>query len=145
MQSGFQRRFVRAAGIPHRGGQPLVPPRQTTALGSLLHGIVGDKIQRKNVDEDALMEIGMEAGMEDMVTEEDSFEIYTTTEDFNAVSDALIAAGYELAEAEIEYLPSMESNPDEATAKSLKKLITELEENDDVQKVTTNCGLDLDD
>ena len=98
-----------------------------------------------DIDEDALMEIGMEAGMEDMVVEEDSFEIYTTTEDFNAVSEALTAAGYELAEAEIEYLPSMESNPDEATAKSLKKLIAELEENDDVQKVTTNCGLDLDD
>ena len=98
-----------------------------------------------DIDEDALMETGMEAGMEDMVTEEDSFEIYTTTEDFNAVSDALIAAGYELAEAEIEYLPSMESTPDEATVKSLKKLIAELEENDDVQKVTTNCSVDLDD
>ena len=98
-----------------------------------------------DIDEDALMEVGMEAGMEDMSTEEDSIEIYTTTEDFNAVSDALTAAGYELAEAEIEYLPSMESNPDEATLKSLKKLIAELEENDDVQKVTTNCGADLDD
>lgn len=98
-----------------------------------------------DIDEDALMEVGMEAGMEDMSTEEDSFEIYTTTEDFNAVSDALTAAGYELAEAEIEYLPSMESNPDEVTLKSLKKLIAELEENDDVQKVTTNCGADLDD
>lgn len=96
-----------------------------------------------DIDEDALMEAGMEAGMEDMVVEEDSYEIYTTTEDFQAVCDGLIAAGYELAEAEIELLPSMESTPDESVLKPLKKMISELEDNDDVQKVTTNCALDL--
>ena len=40
------------------------------------------------VDEDALMEVGMEAGMEDMQVLEDSYEIYTSVEDFNAVSSA---------------------------------------------------------
>lgn len=98
-----------------------------------------------DIDEDELMELGMEAGMEDMITEEDSYEIYTSTEDFNAVSEALENAGYTFVEADIDYIPSMESTPKgESELKSLKKLITELEDNDDVQKVTHNCALDLD-
>lgn len=98
-----------------------------------------------DIDEDALMEAGMEAGMEDMVVEEDSFEIYTTPEDFDAVSDALQAAGYTFVEADIDYLPSIEATPSESELNSLKKLVAGLEENDDVQKVTTNCSLDLED
>ncbi|MEI3500635.1 MAG: YebC/PmpR family DNA-binding transcriptional regulator [Anaerovoracaceae bacterium] len=98
------------------------------------------------VDEDALMEVGMEAGMEDMQVLEDSYEIYTSVEDFNAVSNALREAGYEFVEADIEYLPSMESTPtEESDIKALKKMIADLEDNDDVQKVTTNCSLDLED
>ena len=98
------------------------------------------------VDEDALMEVGMETGMEDMQVLEDSYEIYTSVEDFNAVSSALREAGYEFVEADIEYLPSMESTPtEESDIKALKKMIADLEDNDDVQKVTTNCSLDLED
>ena len=86
------------------------------------------------VDEDALMEVGMEAGMEDMQVLEDSYEIYTSVEDFNAVSSALREAGYEFVEADIEYLPSMESTPtEESDIKALKKMIADLEDNDDVQ------------
>ncbi len=106
--------------------------------------IVIEKTDR--VDEDELMMAGMEAGMEDMQVLEDSYEIYTSVDDFNSVSDALREAGYEFVEADIEYLPSMESTPtSESDIKSLKKMIADLEENDDVQKVTTNCSLDLDD
>lgn len=98
------------------------------------------------VDEDALMEVGMEAGMEDMQVLDDSYEIYTSVEDFNDVSSALREAGYEFVEADIEYLPSMESTPtEESDIKALKKMIADLEDNDDVQKVTTNCSLDLED
>lgn len=97
-----------------------------------------------DIDEDALMEAGMEAGMEDMVTEDDCFEIYTSVDDFNAVSDALQEAGYTFIESDIEYLPSMESTPtSESDLKALRKMIAELEDNDDVQKVTTNCSIDL--
>ena len=100
--------------------------------------------KKDSIDEDALMEVGMEAGMEDMQVLDDSYEIYTSVEDFNAVSDALREAGYELVEADVEYLPSIESTPtEESDIKALKKMIADLEENDDVQKVTTNCSLDL--
>ena len=97
------------------------------------------------VDEDALMEAALESGADDMITHEDSFEVQTTTDAFNDVSEALKAAGYEFVDADIEYVPSMESTPNEHEAKSLKKMIDILEENDDVQKVYHNCSLDLDD
>lgn len=102
--------------------------------------------KKDDIDEDALMEVGMEAGMEDMKVEDDSYEIYTSPEDFDAVNDALKEAGYEFVDADVEYLPSMESTPsNDSDLKSLKKLVSELEENDDVQKVTTNCSVDLND
>ena len=81
-----------------------------------------------DIDEDALMEAALEAGMED----------------FDSVSEGLKAAGYEFVEADIEYLPSMESEPkEEDDIKNLKKMIELLEDNDDVQKVYHNCAIDL--
>lgn len=96
------------------------------------------------ISEDSLMEAALDAGMEDMVTYDDSFEIQTTVESFNEVAEALKKAGYELLEADVEYVPSMETTPtDESDIKNLKKMIDILEENDDVQKVYHNCTLDL--
>ena len=98
----------------------------------------------ESIDEDSLMETALEAGMDDMIVHDDSFEIVTTTDTFNAVCDALKDAGYEFVDADIEYVPAMESTPtDEADIKNLKKMIDILEDNDDVQKVYTNCTLDL--
>ena len=104
--------------------------------------IVIEKIDA--IDEDALMEAALEGGMEDMITYDDSYEILTAPDDFDAVSEALKAAGYEFVEADIDYLPSMESEPtDEEDIKNLKKMIELLEDNDDVQKVYHNCKIDL--
>lgn len=95
--------------------------------------------------EDEIMEVALEAGMEDLVTNEDSFEIYTSTEDFHAVEKALKDAGYELLEADIELIPSMEAAPsNDGELNMLTKLISALEENDDVQKVYHNCSVELD-
>lgn len=97
-----------------------------------------------DIDEDALMEVALEGGMEDMITYDDSYEILTTPEDFDAVTETLKAAGYELVEADIDYIPSMESEPtEEYDIKNLKKMIEMLEDNDDVQKVYHNCKVDL--
>jgi len=96
------------------------------------------------ISEDSLMEAALDAGMEDMITYDDSFEIQTSVESFNEVAEALKKAGYELLEADVEYVPSMETTPTaEGDIKNLKKMIDILEENDDVQKVYHNCTLDL--
>ncbi|QIB69476.1 YebC/PmpR family DNA-binding transcriptional regulator [Aminipila butyrica] len=96
------------------------------------------------IDEDTLMEAALEAGAEDMVVHEDAFEIQTEPAVYTDVHSALTAAGYELLESDIEYVPSMESAPsDEHDIKKLKKMIDILEDNDDVQKVHHNCSIDL--
>jgi transcriptional/translational regulatory protein YebC/TACO1 len=63
---------------------------------------------------------------------------------YTEVYQALQEAGYEFVESDIEKVPSMESAPkDEHDIKKLKKMIEVLEDNDDVQKVHTNCSIDL--
>lgn len=96
------------------------------------------------IDEDELMEAALEAGADDMITNEDGFEIYTEPSAYTDVYGALTDAGYEFAESEVEYMPSMEAAPkDENDLKKLKKMIDILEDNDDVQKVHHNCSVDL--
>ena len=97
----------------------------------------------ENTDEDALMEVALDAGMEDMQVYEDSFEILTTPEDFAEVTAQLKKAGYEFVEADIEYLPSMEVTPSTQDIAKLTKMIDLLEDNDDVQKVYHNCAIEL--
>ena len=96
-----------------------------------------------DIDEDELMETALEAGADDMITHEDSLEIQTDPSAYNDVDDALRKAGYELVESEVEQVPSMESTPDEKDQRKLKKLLDALEDNDDVQKVHTNCAVDV--
>lgn len=93
--------------------------------------------------EDELMEVALDAGMEDMIVYEDSYEILTAPEDFTEVADQLRKAGYEFVEADIEYLPSMEVTPDSQDITKLTKMIDLLEDNDDVQKVYHNCAIQL--
>ena len=90
------------------------------------------------VDEDALMETALEAGADDMISHEDSFEIQTTPESYTDVHGALTDAGYEIVDSDVEFVPSMEAAPkDENDIKAL-------EDNDDVQKVHHHCSIDLD-
>ena len=106
--------------------------------------IIIEKDEDVEIDEDALMEAALEAGADDMIVFDDSFEIQTAPDTFNDVNDAIKAAGYEVLDADVEYVPSMESTPTDADViKNLKKMIDMLEDNDDVQKVYTNCTIDL--
>ena len=94
--------------------------------------------------EDSLMEIALDAGADDIVTYDDSFEVVCAPDAFNDVNDALKAAGVEIVECDIDQVPNVESTPtDPAAIKNLKRMISELEDNDDVQKVYTNCTVDL--
>ncbi|NLD20292.1 MAG: YebC/PmpR family DNA-binding transcriptional regulator [Clostridiales bacterium] len=104
--------------------------------------IVIEKIE--DIDEDSLMEVALEAGAEDMISHEDSFEILTDPESYIDVHGAVTNAGYEILDSDVEYVPSMEAAPKDAKdLKALKKMIDTLEDNDDVQKVHHNCSADL--
>ncbi|CAM3469080.1 YebC/PmpR family DNA-binding transcriptional regulator [Pseudostreptobacillus hongkongensis] len=95
-------------------------------------------------NEEEIMEIALEAGMEDMQVYDDSFYITTDIKDFISVSDALKEKGYELLESDLEYVPSIEVETlsDEDLDK-LRKMIDVLESNDDVQKVHHNYSGEL--
>ena len=94
------------------------------------------------VDEDALMDAALEAGADDVVTEEDgSIEVYTTPNDFGTVLDGLEAAGFKAESAEVTMIPSTEAELDAETAPKLMRLIDMLEDLDDVQEVYHNGSI----
>ena len=96
------------------------------------------------VTEEQLMDVALEAGADDIVEYDDSFEVTCSPEAFDAVSKALKDANLEALEADINNVPSMESTPsDNSAISNLKKMIETLEDDDDVQKVFTNCAIDL--
>ncbi|MBQ1391735.1 MAG: YebC/PmpR family DNA-binding transcriptional regulator [Firmicutes bacterium] len=95
------------------------------------------------IDEDELMEAALEAGADDMITEEDSFTIYSDPSAYTDVYKALSDAGYEMVESEVQFVPSMESTPSPKDVPKLRRLVDALEDNDDVQNVQTNCAVDL--
>jgi len=98
----------------------------------------------EGIDEETLMDQALETGADDLKDDGELYEILTSTESFHTVADGLRAEGYELVEADIEQVANIESQPKSDSAKrALTKLIDALEENDDVQKVYTNCTIDF--
>lgn len=94
------------------------------------------------VNEDELMMAALEAGAEDMVTEEEGYEVLMDYTEFSAVNDALTKAGYDFLSAEITMIPStMTELTDETDLKNMENLLNHLEDDDDVQNVYTNWDL----
>jgi YebC/PmpR family DNA-binding regulatory protein len=87
--------------------------------------------------EDDLM-VAVEAGAEDISTDEDVFEVIAEPADFMRVRKALEEAGVEMESAEMEYRPSSLVPIDETQAGKLMKLVEVLEDNDDVGAVHAN-------
>jgi YebC/PmpR family DNA-binding regulatory protein len=99
-------------------------------------GIVGFA---PGVDEEQLMELALDAGAEDIDSEEDgSVSVITTPEQFSAVVDALRGAGLEVDRAEVSMVPSTTSACDHDTAEKVIRLLEALEDLDDVQDVHSN-------
>lgn len=97
------------------------------------------------VDEDAVMEAAMEAGAEDIVSNDDgSLDVFTTPEDYLNVKEALVAAGFEPENAEVTMHADVKTELDVDAAEKMLKLIDRLEDLDDVQDVYTNADIDDD-
>jgi len=94
------------------------------------------------VDEEAVMEVALEAGAEDIESEEDGALMVTTPwEAMSDVVDALKAASLEPDNAEVDMVPSTYTPCDDELAESVLKLIDALEELDDVQNVYSNADI----
>ena len=94
-------------------------------------------------DENALLEAALDAGAEDVVTNDDgSLEVVTGPYDFLAVKDALARAGFKPEFAEVTMKPTTEAAMTGDDAAKMQKLLDALESLDDVQDVYTTAVLD---
>ena len=91
-------------------------------------------------DEDALMEAALEAGAEDVVTDDEGgIEVITAPNDFSAVKETLEKAGFKAEVAEVVMKPTTETVFTGDDAVKMQKLLDALENLDDVQEVYTNA------
>ena len=92
-----------------------------------------------DMDSDELMMLALDAGAEDFVEEEDSYEVLTVPEDFSEVRLKLEEAGIPMANAEVTMIPqTWVELTDEQDLKNIQKTLDLLEEDDDVQEVYHN-------
>ncbi|MCU0611589.1 MAG: YebC/PmpR family DNA-binding transcriptional regulator, partial [Candidatus Eisenbacteria bacterium] len=94
-----------------------------------------------NWTEDDLLERTLEAGAEDLQTDEDTFLITTAPHALEEIKEALASAGVECANAEVAKVPKTYMPVTGRDAVQLLKLIGHLEDQDDVQKVWANCDI----
>jgi len=123
----------------------------TKARGNLaVPGALAFNFQRRGqfiidaniVSEEKLMEIALEAGAEDIVVEEDCFEVLCALSDFDRLIEAFSKARIETESAEIAYIPNAFTPvADSDTAAKILKLIQTLEDLDDVKHVWSNLEL----
>jgi len=92
-------------------------------------------------DEDKIMGIVLDAGAQDMQTEEDVYEVMTDTKDLENIKKALEANKIKTKSAEITMVPSTTIKLEGETAKQVLGLVEALEEHDDVQNVYANFDI----
>ncbi|MBI1345448.1 YebC/PmpR family DNA-binding transcriptional regulator [bacterium] len=116
-------------------------------LGS--SGCVGWMFERKGIfqipsaqtTEDQLFEVAIEAGAGDILNQGEYFEVHCTPDTFQEVSQALESAGINCTSAEISRVPGNMVDVDIDAARTVLKLLEALEDNDDVQSVTSNVNI----
>ena len=95
-----------------------------------------------SADEDQIMEAALDAGAEDVISNEDgSIDVITTPEDFFTVKDALSDAGLEASHAEVTMEPATRVELNLGDAEKFMKLIDRLEDLDDTQEVYHNADI----
>lgn len=100
-------------------------------------------VDKEKISEEELMDKALEAGAEDVIEDESEFQVLTSIDEFNDVRDSLEEQGVEFLEASVSMIPQNTIEvSDEKVAASLLKLLENLEDHDDVQKVHANFDID---
>jgi YebC/PmpR family DNA-binding regulatory protein len=103
---------------------------------------VGQLIFAPGTSEDQVMEVALEAGAEDVVADDDgAIEVLTAPGDFEAVKNALEAAGLRAEVAEVTMRPENTIELEGDDAARMQKLLDMIEDLDDVQEVYHNAAL----
>ena len=98
-------------------------------------------VSKDAADEDTVMMVALDAGAEDVSSNEDSYEITTTPEEFLTVSDAREKEGIPVEASEVAMVPDNYVKLEGDAAQTMAHLTAELEDLDDVQEVYTNAEL----
>ncbi len=95
-----------------------------------------------SVDEDAAMEVAMEAGAEDIITHDDgSVDVMTSPDDYLTIKETLVAAGFEPESSEVTMDAENKIALDAKSAEKILRLIDVLDDLDDVQDVYSNADI----
>jgi YebC/PmpR family DNA-binding regulatory protein len=96
-----------------------------------------------DVDEDRIMELALEAGAEDLDTDDtDYYRIYTSPDELHTVKDQLEAAGLVVEAAQMDMEPSSTTRLEGKAAQSMIRLMDAFDDHDDVQNVWANFDID---
>ena len=98
-------------------------------------------VEKSAVSEDKLMEVALEAGADDLQSEDEGFEIYTSPESFEQVRQALEKNNIPTVEAKLGQIPANLVKIDEQKSKSMMRLMEMLDDHEDVQNVWTNFDM----
>ena len=109
---------------------------------SYLFNKVGQLMYGSNGDENAIMEAAIDAGAEDVLVEDDgSMDVLTEPGDYEAVRDAMTAAGHLPENAQLTMRASTSATLDVKEATSMVKMLELLDDLDDVQEVYSNADI----
>lgn len=98
-------------------------------------------VEKKDTDEDTLMEVALDAGAEDIKDEGSSFDVITAPDDFDAVKEAMDAAEIPCQVAEITMIPQNTTEVGADDAEKIIRFMDALDDCDDVQKFYTNADI----
>lgn len=99
-------------------------------------------VEKSAASEDALMEIVLEAGADDLQSDDpEVFEIYTSPDAFEPVRQALETGKITTVEGKLDMIPANYVSLEEAKVKQVMKLLEALDDNDDVQNVWSNLDI----
>lgn len=93
-------------------------------------------------DEDKVMELALEAGAEDVRTDDGTFTIIAAPDDLGTVREHVTARGIKVESAEVTMVPQSEIRVEGPEAKKLLRLLDALEDHDDVQEIHANFTMD---
>ena len=93
-------------------------------------------VEKAKADEEKLMSAVLDAGADDLIDDEDNWEVFSTPEAFPAVNDAVKGLGIEPATAKVSMIPQNYVKLEGKAAQQMVKLMDSLEDHDDVQNVS---------
>ena len=98
-------------------------------------------LDKKTIGEDALLEVALEAGADDVRDQETEWEVVTDPMAFESVKKAIEAKGWKYLEARVGMIPQNTLKLEGGKAEQMLRLMEKLEDNDDVQNVYANFDI----